>query len=60
MWLAGFIICEWTVFLKEWVANAFERMVASGAEIGCRGGNRYFEGVKGFLEIPKAQKMGFA
>ena len=31
----------------------------SDAEIGCRGGNRYFEGVRGFLEIPKVQKMGF-
>ena len=31
----------------------------TGAEIGCRGGNRYFEGVRGFLEIPKVQKMGF-
>ena len=32
---------------------------ASGAEIGCRDGNRYFEGIRGFLEIPKVQQMGF-
>ena len=32
---------------------------ASGAQIGCMGGNRYFEGIGGFLEIPKVQKMDF-
>ena len=32
---------------------------ASGAEIGCKGGNLYFAGVRGFLEIPKVQKIGF-
>ena len=26
--------------------------------VGCKGGSRYFEGVCGFLEIPKIQKNG--
>ena len=36
-----------------------EFIVSPMKVVGCRGGSRYFEGFRGFLEIPKVQKMDF-
>ena len=41
-----------------WVCGVYQ-IPQTQFEIGCRGGNRYFEEVRGFLEIPKVQKNGF-
>ena len=39
--------------------SPLEFIVSPKKVVGCRGGNWYFEGVRGFLEIPKVQKVDF-
>ena len=39
--------------------RSMEFIVSPKKVVGCRGGNRYFEGIGGFLEIPKVKKVDF-